>query len=83
MTFGSEAKVYLFGSRLDDDAHGGDIDIFIETILEREQACLARLDFLVDIQKRIGEQKIDVIVYARGNEKQAIHLEAKKTGVLL
>ena len=31
--FGEAASLYLFGSRIDDDKRGGDIDLYIETSL--------------------------------------------------
>lgn len=30
---GAEAAVWLFGSRVDDTKHGGDVDIYAETLL--------------------------------------------------
>jgi len=81
--FGENATVYLFGSRTDDDAKGGDIDLFVETQLEKKQAVLAQLQFLINVQKKIGEQKIDVVVCSPDTENKPIHEEARKTGVLL
>lgn len=81
--FDKGAQVYLFGSRVDDHARGGDIDIFVVSKLGKKDAELARLGFVVDIQKRIGEQKIDVLVQASDADEQAIYAEAKRTGVLL
>ncbi len=55
----SEAKVYLFGSRADDNARGGDIDLLIysEKITERDQS-----DLRIELFERLGEQKIDLII---------------------
>lgn len=57
--FDATAKVYLFGSRVDDHRRGGDIDLLIlsEVITERERRCLK-----LDIFDRIGEQKIDLVI---------------------
>jgi predicted nucleotidyltransferase len=59
-TFGLNAKIYLFGSRLDDSLKGGDIDLFVDygdaDKFER------KLSFLTQLQEVLGEQKIDVIL---------------------
>lgn len=78
--FGKKTKVYLFGSRTDDNKKGGDIDLFIEpdeksNLLEKKIKYITRLNFL------LGEQKIDVVLSKETNT--IIRNIAKKTGVLL
>ncbi len=54
-----DPTVYLFGSRVDDGARRGDIDLLvISQRLTREQLIDAKLD----LYDRLGEQKIDLLV---------------------
>jgi len=55
-----QADVYLFGSRVDDSARGGDIDLLV---LSRRIDLMTRLDILGDLHRRLGERKIDLLVY--------------------
>ena len=59
--FGPDARVYLFGSRADDRARGGDIDLYVESGLEGEALVEAKLKAISRIQFRIGERKIDIV----------------------
>lgn len=54
-----EAEVYLFGSRVDDKARGGDIDILI---ISKKLDFSDKIDIKLELYKRIGEQKIDIII---------------------
>ena len=54
-----EAAVYLFGSRADDSAAGGDIDLLI---LSRRLSLAEELRIKVRILDRIGWQKLDLVV---------------------
>ena len=50
------AKLYLFGSRLDDSKKGGDIDLLIKSKkLNRADIRKLRMDFY----RHFGEQKMD------------------------
>ena len=62
--FGEKATVSLFGSRVNDQKKGGDIDLFIQTHRRISRAELYRLKilFLVQLKKIIGDQKIDVLI---------------------
>jgi uncharacterized protein len=55
-------KVYLFGSRIDDTARGGDIDLLIlsdsDSINKWRQKKRA---LIVAIHKEIGERKLDIV----------------------
>lgn len=79
--FGSNAIVYLFGSRVDDKKRGGDIDLYIETDIT-ENIFKRKLKMLVELEKLIGEQKIDIIINNFIQEKFIYHV-AKSEGILL
>ena len=55
-----DAAVYLFGSRADDTAKGGDIDLFV---LSRKINLMTKLAILAQLHQQLGEQKIDLAVY--------------------
>ncbi|MCF8367419.1 MAG: nucleotidyltransferase domain-containing protein [Bacteroidales bacterium] len=58
--FGEKVRVYLFGSRIDNNSKGGDIDLLIRSGNEF-MTYTNKLLFLVELKKKIGEQKIDVV----------------------
>jgi len=80
---GLDARVCLFGSRTDDLARGGDIDLFIEVdrILENRAATASRL--AGQLQLLLGDQRIDVILVDPGTTPQPIHAAARQQGVTL
>jgi len=84
-TFGEGAGVWLFGSRIDDNKRGGDIDLLIETKQSDVAAIVqAELAFLTKLQMKLGEQKIDVLVdYPTRHYTPAIFTIARQTGIRL
>lgn len=82
--FGQQAEVLLFGSRTDDSARGGDIDLYIESEITDPDALVeAKLQALADLHNALGEQKIDLVIRRPGTAALAIHRIAKATGVPL
>lgn len=75
-----DGHIYLFGSRVDDEKKGGDIDLYIDSP-DTENLVHKKLDFLVKLKKEIGDQKIDV-VFNKGLNR-VIDKVAKKEGILL
>ncbi len=57
-----EYDLLLFGSRVDDFAKGGDIDLLILT--EEKYSMQTKWSIRNEIEKQIGEQKIDIINFA-------------------
>ncbi|MGZ5008008.1 MAG: hypothetical protein ACXWFI_09915 [Methylobacter sp.] len=72
--FGRDVKVYLFGSRTDNNKKGGDIDLYLvpgnmDDLYEK------KIKFLSALNRALGEQKIDIVIaqdQTRPIEKQAI-----------
>ena len=54
-----DAIVYLFGSRANDEAKGGDIDLLV---LSDKIDLMAKLDILGRLHAKLGEQRIDLVV---------------------
>ena len=81
--FGPDARVSLFGSRLDDGARGGDIDLFIEVDRPVEELRRKSLRLVARLQRLLGDQTIDVIVLDPETTPQPVHEQARRTGVRL
>jgi uncharacterized protein len=62
--FGNCSRAFLFGSRVNDSAKGGDIDILILPDGNVESGTLfeRKISYQIAVKKRIGDRKIDVIV---------------------
>jgi predicted nucleotidyltransferase len=82
--FGENAIVTLFGSRTEDRKKGGDIDLLIKCnkTVSRDDLYQLKLKFLVQLKKRIGDQKIDVIIDG-GQVNNSIFKTVEKEGILL
>ena len=74
-----EAKLYLFGSRVDDTKKGGDIDLLVVSKkLKKKDLRILRIEFF----KIFGEQKIDVLL-DDGKFSNIFHQLIFKKAVLL
>ena len=82
--FGAGAQVWLFGSRVDDTKKGGDIDLYVRPMMnDATQLAQARFAFLARLKRRIGDQKVDLVLQREGGEELPIHVQAKQQGVRL
>jgi hypothetical protein len=73
-----DGDIYLFGSRVDDEKKGGDIDLYIDLkyTIDIEIMIKKKTQFKLKLYDSIGEQKIDVIIStdkSRSIEKVAIN----------
>ena len=80
---GTESRVWLFGSRVNDDLRGGDIDLLVET----EAAFPNRAKILCRLYGALifalGDRKLDVLLKDARTRDAPIFGIAKRTGVLL
>jgi uncharacterized protein len=75
-----QASIYLFGSRVNDDAKGGDIDLLVisNLIKFRDEIAIRR-----EILDEIGWQKLDLIVRPDKNSQTPIVRIAIESGIPL
>lgn len=76
---GSRARIWLFGSRVDENRRGGDVDLFVEpesaTSLESRLLCKSALADALDLN-------VDLVVQQPGRDLP-IYRIAKQSGVPL
>lgn len=72
----------LFGSRVDDDQRGGDIDLYIEARLTPQEAVQREMQMAADLYLALGERKIDIVVNT-GRLDLPIYRVARAQGVWL
>ena len=80
---GTANRVWLFGSRVDDDLRGGDIDLLIETeaVLPNRAKILCRLHGALIYA--LGDRKLDILLKDARTRDAPVFIIAKRTGVML
>jgi uncharacterized protein len=71
------AELYLYGSRVNDAARGGDIDLLV---VSDKLAFRERLRLRIRILDRIGWQQLDLMTRRRDEVNDAIAIMARETG---
>ena len=80
---GKNPRIRLFGSRLDNTAQGGDIDLMLEFSKPIENPALIAAQLSAKISRVMDGRKVDVILMAPNLMLLPIHEVALKEGVLL
>ncbi len=80
---GSQSRVRVFGSRLDDAAHGGDLDLMLELMEPVENPALLVAQMSVQVSRAMHGRKVDILLSAPNLMRLPIHDVAFKEGHLL
>ena len=81
--FGVDARVYLFGSRLDDNGAGGDVDLFVNMPETVPSPANQAAQLAARVSRLFHGRKVDVVVGAPNLAEMPIHHIARATGVPL
>lgn len=77
----SDAKIYLFGSRVDDAKKGGDIDLFVKT--SQDIKLKDELTILTLLELNGILRKVDLIVDTPNRDKSEFFKTIEKEAIIL
>ena len=80
---GADARVTLFGSRVDDTKKGGDIDLLFETEHPLPIRVAAMNAIYVALIRALGDRKIDILLKDPTTPPAPVLTIAKQTGIPL
>ena len=80
---GPGARVWLFGSRLHDQARGGDVDLLLELNAPVDEPAQLAARLSVRISRAMHGRKVDVVVKAPNLMHMPIHTIAMQEGIRL
>lgn len=80
---GEQARVRVFGSRLDDSARGGDLDLMIELNEPVPNPALLAAQLSAKVSRTLHGRKVDVLISAPNLRRLPIHDVAYREGVLI
>jgi predicted nucleotidyltransferase len=80
---GDRCRVRVFGSRLDDTALGGDVDLLLELMEPVDNPALMAAELSARVSRVMHGRKVDVLLSAPNLARFPIHDIALKEGQLL
>ena len=80
---GDQVRVRVFGSRLDDAARGGDLDLMLELSEPVDSPALLAAQLSARVSRVMHGRKVDVLLSAPNLMRLPIHDVAFKEGKLL
>ena len=80
---GPQARVRLFGSRLDDTAKGGDVDLLVELDIPADDPAVLMARIANRVSRRLDDRHVDVVLLAPNLKRLPIHDIALSEGQLL
>lgn len=76
----TSVRIYVFGSRLNDYARGGDLDLLLES--KTRLSLLQRAQLKLALEARLA-MPVDIVSMERGVAQTAFQIIAHRQGVLL
>lgn len=80
---GNSARVWLFGSRVRDDARGGDVDLLVEVDGAVAEPALLSARLGARVSRSMHGRKVDVLIEAPNLMRLPIHAVAHAEGLEL
>ena len=80
---GQAARVWLFGSRVRDEARGGDVDLLLELDEAVSEPALLSAKLAAKVSRAMNGRKVDVLIKAPNLLHLPIHTIALSEGVRL
>jgi len=77
---GEDAHAWLFGSRLDDRQHGGDIDLMVDIPHPVHEPAWLAASLAARLQRRLQGRKVDILLAAPNLKRLPIHDIAFRQG---
>jgi len=75
--------IRLFGSRLNDDARGGDIDLMVDIEHAIDRPALLSARMATRVSRAIGNRQVDVVIRAPNLPETSIHKIALAEGIVI
>ena len=80
---GTQSRVRVFGSRIDDTKQGGDLDLMLELPDPVENPAFLAAQLAAKVSQLMNGRKVDVLLSAPNLMRLPIHDVAFKEGVIL
>jgi predicted nucleotidyltransferase len=80
---GATARVWLFGSRVRDDARGGDVDLLLEVDSAVDEPARLAAQLAAKVSRSMQGRKVDVLIKAPNLLHLPIHTIAVAQGLRL